>query len=108
MGGLDSRYLLSPANPTPNNLPIRSLTTIGTPHFGSPIADAVDDPHTPQDVKDAIGARPPVITMDSGRPANRRTTGNCLISTNIRRGTGNYQAKTGKPPACSVPVSRAW
>jgi triacylglycerol lipase len=56
MGGLDSRYLLSPANPTPNNLAIRSLTTIGTPHFGSPIADAVDDPHTPQDVKDAIGA----------------------------------------------------
>lgn len=56
MGGLDSRYLLSPANPTPNNLPIRSLTTIGTPHFGSPIADAVDDPHVPQIIKDAIGA----------------------------------------------------
>jgi triacylglycerol lipase len=56
MGGLDSRYLLSPANPKANNLPIRSLTTIGTPHFGSLIADAVDDPHTPQDIKDAIGA----------------------------------------------------
>jgi len=56
MGGLDSRFLLSPANPKPNNLPIRSLTTIGTPHFGSPIADAVDNPHTPQDIKDAIGA----------------------------------------------------
>lgn len=56
MGGLDSRYLLSPANPKPNNLPIRSLTTIGTPHLGSPVADAVDDPHTPQNVKDAIGA----------------------------------------------------
>jgi triacylglycerol lipase len=56
MGGLDSRYLLSPANPTPNNLPIRSLTTIGTPHFGSPIADAVDDPHAPQEIKDAIDA----------------------------------------------------
>jgi triacylglycerol lipase len=56
MGGLDSRYLLSPANPTPNNLPIRSLTTIGTPHFGSPIADAVDDPRTPEDVRAAIGA----------------------------------------------------
>jgi len=41
------------------------------------------------------------------QPANRRTTGNCLISENIRRGTGIYQAKTGKPPACSVPVSRA-
>jgi triacylglycerol lipase len=56
MGGLDSRYLLSPANPTPNNLPIRSLTTIGTPHFGSPIADAVDNPLVPQSVKDVIGA----------------------------------------------------
>jgi triacylglycerol lipase len=56
MGGLDSRYLLSPANPTPNNLPIRSLTTIGTPHLGSPVADAVDNPQTPQDVRDAIAA----------------------------------------------------
>jgi triacylglycerol lipase len=56
MGGLDSRYLLSPANPTPNNLPIRSLTTIGTPHFGSPIADAVDNPLAPQEVKRAIEA----------------------------------------------------
>ena len=58
MGGLDSRYLLSPspANPTPNNLPIRSLTTIGTPHLGSPIADAVDNPATPQDVRAAIAA----------------------------------------------------
>jgi triacylglycerol lipase len=56
MGGLDSRYLLSPANPAPNQLPVRSLTTIGTPHFGSPIADAVDNPLTPQPVKDAIAA----------------------------------------------------
>jgi triacylglycerol lipase len=54
MGGLDSRFLLS--NPAAKNLPIRSLTTIGTPHFGSPIADAVDNPLTPQEVKDAIGA----------------------------------------------------
>ncbi len=54
MGGLDSRFLLSPANPTPNDLPIRSLTTIGTPHFGSPVADAVDNPHIPHIVKDAI------------------------------------------------------
>jgi len=54
MGGLDSRLLLSPANPKPNNLPIRSLTTIGTPHFGSPIADAVDNSHTPPLVKNAI------------------------------------------------------
>jgi triacylglycerol lipase len=56
MGGLDSRHLLSPDSPTPNNLPIRSLTTIGTPHFGSPIADAVDNPLTPQEVKRAIEA----------------------------------------------------
>lgn len=44
MGGLDSRYLLSPANEktTPQNdisLRIASLTTISTPHRGSPIAD---------------------------------------------------------------------
>ena len=37
-------------------MPIRSLTTIGTPHFGSPIADAVDNPLTPQEVKRAIEA----------------------------------------------------
>ena len=56
MGGLDSRYLLSPANPAPNKPRITSLTTIGTPHFGSPIADAVDNPQVPQAVRDAIGA----------------------------------------------------
>lgn len=44
MGGLDSRYLLSPSNPhtTRENDPagrIASLTTISTPHRGSPIAD---------------------------------------------------------------------
>lgn len=39
MGGLDSRYILSPRNE--NNIAslITSLTTIGTPHRGSPIAD---------------------------------------------------------------------
>lgn len=39
MGGLDSRYILSPQNE--NNIAglITSLTTIGTPHRGSPIAD---------------------------------------------------------------------
>jgi triacylglycerol lipase len=56
MGGLDSRYLLSPANPAPNDLAIRSLTTIGTPHFGSPVADAVDNPNTPAPVRAAIAA----------------------------------------------------
>jgi triacylglycerol lipase len=39
MGGLDSRYILSPK--TEDNIAefITSLTTIGTPHRGSPIAD---------------------------------------------------------------------
>lgn len=44
MGGLDSRYMLSPANPKPIQVPIRSLTTVGTPHLGSLIADIVDNP----------------------------------------------------------------
>jgi len=43
MGGLDSRYLLSPANKktTENDVAARitSLTTIASPHRGSPIAD---------------------------------------------------------------------
>lgn len=42
MGGLDSRFMLSPANPNRIALPIRSLTTISTPHQGSPIADLVN------------------------------------------------------------------
>jgi triacylglycerol lipase len=37
MGGLDSRWMLSPANPSRIQAPIRSLTTISTPHLGSPI-----------------------------------------------------------------------
>ncbi|HTP34232.1 MAG TPA: hypothetical protein VMJ75_18770 [Candidatus Acidoferrales bacterium] len=44
MGGLDSRWMLSPANPDKIQIPIRSLTTISTPHLGSPIADLVDRP----------------------------------------------------------------
>jgi len=44
MGGLDSRYLLSPANEKTTSRNdicprIASLTTISTPHRGSPIAD---------------------------------------------------------------------
>jgi triacylglycerol lipase len=44
MGGLDSRYILSPDNQSPHGERhiaefITSLTTIGTPHSGSPIAD---------------------------------------------------------------------
>ena len=44
MGGLDSRWMLSPVNPDRIQSPIRSLTTISTPHLGSPIADIVDSP----------------------------------------------------------------
>jgi triacylglycerol lipase len=44
MGGLDSRWMLSPVNPNRIAAPIRSLTTISTPHQGSPIADLVDAP----------------------------------------------------------------
>jgi triacylglycerol lipase len=39
MGGLDSRYILSPANPDNIADRVCSLTTIGTPHQGSPLAD---------------------------------------------------------------------
>jgi triacylglycerol lipase len=44
MGGLDSRWMLSPATPNGLQAPIRSLTTISTPHRGSPIADLIDSP----------------------------------------------------------------
>lgn len=44
LGGLDSRYILSPANPDRLQVPIRSLTTVSTPHRGSPVADAMNDP----------------------------------------------------------------
>jgi triacylglycerol lipase len=44
MGGLDSRYLLSPVSGKQLMAPVRSLTTISTPHQGSPIADLIDKP----------------------------------------------------------------
>jgi triacylglycerol lipase len=44
MGGLDSRYLLSPVSGKQLLVPVRSLTTISTPHQGSPIADLIDRP----------------------------------------------------------------
>ena len=44
LGGLDSRYILSPANPSRLQVPVRSLTTISTPHRGSPVADVIDNP----------------------------------------------------------------
>jgi triacylglycerol lipase len=45
MGGLDSRYILSPKSPDRLESPIRSITTISTPHRGSPIADLLDPQH---------------------------------------------------------------
>jgi triacylglycerol lipase len=44
MGGLDSRYLLSPVSGRQLVGPVRSLTTISTPHHGSPVADLIDKP----------------------------------------------------------------
>jgi triacylglycerol lipase len=44
MGGLDGRWMLSPVNPNRIQARIRSLTTISTPHQGSPIADLIDSP----------------------------------------------------------------
>jgi triacylglycerol lipase len=44
MGGLDSRFMLSPVNPDRIQTDVRSLTTISTPHLGSEIADIVDSP----------------------------------------------------------------
>jgi triacylglycerol lipase len=41
MGGLDGRFILSPANPDHIASRIASLTTISTPHRGSPIADLI-------------------------------------------------------------------
>ena len=41
MGGLDSRFLLSPDNPDNMADRISSLTTIATPHRGSPVADVL-------------------------------------------------------------------
>jgi triacylglycerol lipase len=42
LGGLDSRYLLSPQNPDSAKVQVRSLTTISTPHRGAPIADLLE------------------------------------------------------------------
>lgn len=44
MGGLDSRYVLSPVSGKRLVAPVRSLTTISTPHLGSPIADLINKP----------------------------------------------------------------
>jgi triacylglycerol lipase len=44
MGGLDSRYVLSPVSGKQLRSPVHSLTTISTPHRGSLIADLIDKP----------------------------------------------------------------
>ncbi|MDZ7288559.1 MAG: hypothetical protein ONB44_02355 [candidate division KSB1 bacterium] len=41
MGGLDARFVLSPASPDHIATRVASLTTISTPHRGSPIADLI-------------------------------------------------------------------
>jgi triacylglycerol lipase len=41
MGGLDARFLLSPNNPSNMSGLVVSLTTVSTPHKGSPIADVL-------------------------------------------------------------------
>lgn len=41
MAGLDARFLLSPANPDNMADRVVSLTTVGAPHKGSPIADVL-------------------------------------------------------------------
>jgi triacylglycerol lipase len=48
MGGLDARFLLSPDNPNNMANEIKSLTTIATPHKGSPVADVLAE------IKDSI------------------------------------------------------
>jgi triacylglycerol lipase len=45
MGGLDARYAISNVFKGPT--PVNKLTTIGTPHFGSPVADAIANPADP-------------------------------------------------------------
>lgn len=50
MGGLDARFLLSPDNPANMADRISSLTTISTPHKGSPIADLVVTLGDPLDI----------------------------------------------------------
>jgi triacylglycerol lipase len=64
MGGLDSRWMLSPANPNKLQIPVLSLTTVSTPHRGSPIADLIDHPEQ----LSAFGHLPFGINPDPLRP----------------------------------------
>jgi triacylglycerol lipase len=45
MGGLDARHAITHVFGAPE--PVRTLITIGTPHFGSPVADAIANPTDP-------------------------------------------------------------
>lgn len=65
MGGLDSHVLIA-RNHRGLSGRIKSLTTISTPHFGSPVADLVTggSPGGENQVRDAIGA----IIRGSGLP----------------------------------------
>ncbi|MBI1389360.1 MAG: hypothetical protein GC154_13030 [bacterium] len=42
MGGLDSRYMASPGGLNQGHR-IATITTLGTPHYGSPVADAIPE-----------------------------------------------------------------
>ena len=57
MGGLDARFLLSPDNPQNMADRITSLTTISTPHQGSPIADVLISIIDPLDLEDRLIAQ---------------------------------------------------
>ena len=57
MGGLDARYLLSPDNPDNMADRVTSLTTVSTPHRGSPIADLLVKLRGPLDGLEKLVAR---------------------------------------------------
>jgi triacylglycerol lipase len=72
MGGLDARYLISQLGMAER---VRSLTTIGTPHHGSPIADLVVQAGEPllSQLTDALGIDVrglPDLTTDSCKQFN--------------------------------------
>lgn len=54
MGGLDSRFLLSPDNPENIAGRVASLTTVSTPHRGSPIADLLVKLRDPLNILDRV------------------------------------------------------
>ena len=62
MGGLDARYCISPGNPDNIAQHVASLTTIATPHRGSPVADLLTGQGR---LTEALGDRPDAI-LDMG------------------------------------------